>query len=316
MGHFFSISAHYWDDFKASGIRPVCFEEFLKQNYEIRFYPSASLLNPPIAQAIFADIPDLRTETPGSSVYERDRHQTEDFIGDLEFLKGSQKPFFAFLFYDLGHSPSLPEDKLHRFQPSWSFADYSKLSNSMDPTPYWNLYLNCMAEDDALIGQVLDALERLDLLDDTVVLVFGDHGQEFNENKKNYWGHGSNFSSVQLKVPLAYYAPGVEGGARHEYRTTHYDIAPTLLTSVLGITNDPVDYSQGRLLFDPSDRGWIPVGENLKRGFIAEGDVILKRGKYGRMEVTDRHLNEMDDFEIDAHALGEALQKSNRFYKK
>ena len=36
----------------------------------------------------------------------------------------------------------LPADKNKHFQPAWAFADYTKLNNDMDPTPFWNLYRN------------------------------------------------------------------------------------------------------------------------------------------------------------------------------
>lgn len=87
-------------------------------------------------------------------------------------------------FYDLAHGYEVPKDKLYRFQPSWEFADYMKLNNDIDPTPFLNLYYNCVAEADSLVGCVLHKLEEKKLLDNTLVIITGDHGQEFNENHK------------------------------------------------------------------------------------------------------------------------------------
>ncbi|MCO7112157.1 hypothetical protein NIB75_05370 [Bacteroides uniformis] len=36
----------------------------------------------------------------------------------------------------MAHGYEVPKDKLYRFQPSWEFADYMKLNNDIDPTPF------------------------------------------------------------------------------------------------------------------------------------------------------------------------------------
>ena len=129
-----------------------------------------------------------------------------DYLQALDTLGSGTKPFF--LFYDLAHGYEVPKDKLYRFQPSWEFADYMKLNNDIDPTPFLNLYYNCVAEADSLVGCVLHKLEEKKLLDNTLVIITRDHGQEFNKNHKNYWGHGSNYSPVQTHIPFLLYEPG------------------------------------------------------------------------------------------------------------
>ena len=47
---------------------------------------------------------------------------------------------------------------------------------------------------DDLIGKVINQLKNKGLLENTIIIITGDHGQEFNDNKKGYWEHGGNFS--------------------------------------------------------------------------------------------------------------------------
>ena len=148
FGLFFSLSSIYWTDFEVSGIQPLLIEELLKQNYQIGIYPSATIVNPPFAKILFSKVPDLRTHTEGKTVYDRDCRITADYLQALDTLGSGTKPFFSFLFYDLAHGYEVPKDKLYRFQPSWEFADYMKLNNDIDPTPFLNLYYNCVAEAD------------------------------------------------------------------------------------------------------------------------------------------------------------------------
>ncbi|WP_306686870.1 sulfatase-like hydrolase/transferase [Candidatus Coxiella mudrowiae] len=54
--------------------------------------------------------------------------------------------------------------------------------------PYLNRYRNAAHFDDALVGQVLQALKGHQLLKNTIVIITADHGEEFNENHQNYWG--------------------------------------------------------------------------------------------------------------------------------
>ena len=108
---------------------------------------------------------------PKKTVYDRDCRITADYLQALDTLGSGTKPFFSFLFYDLAHGYEVPKDKLYRFQPSWEFADYMKLNNDIDPTPFLNLYYNCVAEADSLVGCVLHKLEEKKLLDNTLVII-------------------------------------------------------------------------------------------------------------------------------------------------
>src|SRR5439155_1407290 len=69
----------------------------------------------------------------------------------------------------------------------------------------YNRYRNAVHYADSLVGTMLDALVRRGLLDDTIVLVTGDHGEEFNEH--GYWGHNGAFTPDQVHVPLVLHLP-------------------------------------------------------------------------------------------------------------
>ena len=314
FGLFFGLPGYYWDAFEADHVRPLLLRELLDRGYEIRAYSSATLLSPPFNRVVFGDVPNLRTHTPGETSCQRDSTLTADFLAALDTLSTSGRPFFSFLFYDLPHAIAVPADRNTRFQPAWEYADYTRLNNDIDPEPFFNLYRNCCYEDDRLIGQVLDGLRSRGLLEHTVVIVTGDHSQEFNENRKNFWGHNGNFSRWQLHVPLILHFPGVPAG-RYAHRTTHYDLVPTLMQGCLGVTNPIEDYAMGRLLTDPTPRGWHFAGSGMNYAFLIDGDMILEKKVNGVLEVTDRDLNPVDDYRIDPAAFDRAIRRLNSFYK-
>lgn len=314
FGVFFSLPCYYWDSFLATGISPVLFDQLQAHGYDIQTYPSASLVSPPIGRAVFGKVKGINMDTEGPTVYACDSLLTDHFIATLDKRKASKRPFLAWLFYDLPHSFELTKEHNRRFQPAWDFADYTRLGNDCDPTPFWNLYRNCVWNDDRMIGRVLRALEEKQMLDNTVVIITGDHSQEFNENHRGYWGHNGNFSKAQTQVPLIVRFPGDRPAVRH-HRTTHYDIVPTLLTRVLGTTNPTEDYSAGHLLDDTQHRYWHFTGSALNYAFIIEGDTILEKTAKGELDVYTPDMKPVGNFKIDPVKYSKAIQRLNKYYK-
>ena len=311
---FTGIQPYYYPAFEASHTSPLLVNQLIECGYDFRVYPSSNILNPPFNRILFQRISNLRVETPGDNAFQRDQRIAHDFINDLPALKAVSKPFFAFLFFDLPHSFDLPKDSVNRFLPSWEYADYARLNNDLDPTPFWNLYRHTCYQTDLLIKEVLEQLDKQDLMNNTIILLTGDHSQEFNENHKNYWGHASNFSTAQIGVPFILRTPQSKP-VQHHYRTTHYDIAPTLMHDYLGVTNPTGEYSAGHLLSDPCSRNWHFVGNEIRNAFILVGDTIIMKEGNGWMEVTDSHLNPVEHYRVNPQMLNDAFHDLNRFYK-
>src|SRR5690606_38343527 len=127
----------------------------------------------------------------------------------ISFLseRAENKPFFGFLFYDAPHQYAFPPDEKLKFLPSWERIDYMDLHPQFDPLPFKNRYKNSVHFVDRLVGEVLTDLRNRGLDKNTVIVLTGDHGQEFNDSGQNYWGHNSNFSIAQTHVPLVIYWP-------------------------------------------------------------------------------------------------------------
>ena len=311
---FFGLSCYYWESFDPAHIQPLFIKRLQELGYEIQTYPSATFADPPFGRVIFGGVPGIHTETKGNTPLERDTRIAEEFISDSQQHKKSRKPFFSFLFFDLPHSFGLPADKNKRFQPAWAYADYTKLSNDMDPTPFWNMYRNCCYQDDLLLGRIFETLKKEGLMDNTIIILSGDHSQEFNENHHNYWGHNGNFSKAQIGVPMIWHVPGVKP-QKFMHRTTHYDVVPTLMKNHLGVKNNPADYSMGRMMMDKTPRLWHVVGSNLNYAFIINNDTILEKTADGALDVYDAHMNPVKNYHLPAKQFDKAIKQLNRFFK-
>lgn len=125
-----------------------------------------------------------------------------------------------------------------------------------------------------LIGRVLQILKKNDRLDDTIVVVTSDHGEEFNDSKLNYWGHNGNFSDAQIKIPLVVSWPGIPA-QQISHRTTAYVLGATLLKRVLDVQNPVEDFSVGQDLFDSQGRDAFFVGSYNEDAIVAGDEVLL-----------------------------------------
>lgn len=312
---FYGFTGLYWEQFTKLERSPVFIDEFLKQGYDIGIYGSANVQNPPFDKNVFSAVPNLRLSSKGDSPSARDAEITEEWITNLN-EKEQDTPFFDFLFYDAAHGYDYPEDYNIKFKPSSKEVNYLDLdSNDTEKyTMFFNRYKNAVYYIDDLVGDVLKALEKNNLLESTIIVVTGDHGQELDDNKKGYWSHGGNFTKYQIQVPTFIFDASK---AAKEYKTTslHYDIVPTLMKNYMGVKNPIGDYSMGQDLYNLNHRDWFVCGYNNNYAII-EKERITKVYSTGLFDVTDLKLNKLMDAELNYDVIKEALEQINMFYEK
>jgi membrane-anchored protein YejM (alkaline phosphatase superfamily) len=306
---FYGIPATYWHDMLQQRRGPVLISELLGRGYQIGVFQSAALQSPEFHQTVFARIEHPRMESEGDSPAARDRDLANDFEA---FLAGRDpsRPFFAFLFFDAPHAYDFPADFPLAFQPSLADVNYLSLGPDSDPTPFHNRYLNSVRYVDTLAGEVLDRLRDDGLLDSSVVLVTGDHGQEFNDNHLGFWGHNSNFTRFQTEVPLLLSAPDVPAG-EHLYRTSHFDVAPTVMSRYLGCTTPMDQYSVGHDLFTPGGREALVLSSYQDFAVLAPQQIIsVRKSGLDLLDTSGRPAAAQD---LDSTAVAAAIEQNSRF---
>lgn len=106
---------------------------------------------------------------------------------------------------------------------------------------------------DAQIGKVVDELKRLDLADNTIIVLWSDHG--FHLGEHGLWGKTSNFE-LDARVPLIVVAPGFDAGDSSSALVELLDLYPTLV-DLCDLPSVPELEGQSLvpLLHDPSGSG-------------------------------------------------------------
>ena len=302
FGLFYGLHATYWTAVKANAsiIDNPVFIDVLEQNdYAFGIYSRSNFERHKLKDAIFRGL-EIHESFAGRNKVEQDRDMVDRLKAFFRQQSDSTNPFMTFTFFKSNHYPYdyPPEDSV--FQPAGDinlmFAD-----NDTDPTLFFNDYLNATHYVDALIGDIVDELDSLGQLDNTVIVITTDHAESFNDNQANFWGHGTSFTKFQTMVPLVLHIPNREP-QQVDYRTSHIDIAPTLLQEVFGCSSDITDYSNGRNLFDkPTGTRPLVVGSYVNHAFIIGGNVFeiypMRTRKYRlddiRGEATDPRPSEL-----------------------
>jgi glucan phosphoethanolaminetransferase (alkaline phosphatase superfamily) len=129
-------------------------------------------------------------------------------------------------------------------------------------------YLNALHEGDEALGKLLAGLRALGLEDDTLVVVFGDHGEAFGEHPGNF-AHTMFIHEENVRVPYIIAAPGIVNAQRRVQRLASVvDTAPTIL-DLVGLPADP--RHEGSSLLEPEPRmalfftdyslGWLGLAD-------------------------------------------------------
>ncbi|OGT98347.1 MAG: hypothetical protein A2X80_12625 [Geobacteraceae bacterium GWB2_52_12] len=311
FGLFYGLYGTYWHTLLAEEKSPVLMRELEKQTYRMGIFASAPLISPEFDRTVFSDIRakiELRQE--GKNPVERDRMITDKMIRFLD-AQPADTPFFGFLFYDSPHAAAQPEH-IAPFQPALKEVNHLALNNSTDPVPYFNKYKNSLYYVDMLAGEVLAHLAKKKMLENTIVIITGDHGEEFNDLKMNYWGHVGNFSRFQTQTPLVVLWPG-ESPSAFTHVTSHLDIAPTLMNRMLGCTTEPSKYSNGRNLVDLSPRPYVLISSWDTFSTI-ETDRITVAKKSGEIDILDQSYRELRGAKVRPEISKSAMEGMGRFY--
>jgi len=132
---------------------------------------------------------------------------------------------------------------------------------------------------DAQIGRVLDALDRLGLSENTIIVFWSDHGYHLGEH--GLWFKQSCFEE-STRVPMIIAAPGTKAAGKASPRTVELlDLYPTL-ADLAGLK--PPSNLEGvslRPLLDNPAAGWArPAFSQVQRGNFPGHSVRTDRWRY------------------------------------
>jgi choline-sulfatase len=135
---------------------------------------------------------------------------------------------------------------------------------------------------DSKVGMLLDTLEKINALNDTVIVFTADHGDMIGE--RGMWYKFNPFQN-SIRVPLFISAPGAKGGQRVSANCGLVDLLPTLLDlATEGKPPELVDHCDGHSLaawLHGADASWKDEAliEFTSEGVYAPA-FILRQGNH------------------------------------
>ena len=231
-------------------------------------------------------------------------------------------PFFMAVGFYRPHVPMFAPQKWfdrhprnHLALPQVLVDDRSDLSqyaidltnlNHVSPTHEWmtaagqwrhavQSYLASCTFVDHCVGMVLDALKAGPHRDNTIIVLFSDHGFHLGEKqrwaKRSLWEDGT-------RVPLIIAAPGYQSGRRTDRPAELLDVYPTLL-ELAGVKSDPEQQGQSLvpLLNNPNQKWEHPAITSFGPGNFAIRTTRYRYIQYrdGSQELYD-HQTDPDEW--------------------
>ncbi|MES3007447.1 MAG: sulfatase-like hydrolase/transferase [Pseudomonadota bacterium] len=315
FSQFYGLYGSYWFDFLNSGRQPLLMEVLQKNHYNMMAYTSSRFSYPEFDKTVFAGLPEsqLQSYTEGAG-WERDRKNVVDLLNTIE---QAESPFFSFMFFESAHANYyFPKESV--IAPDYiEDFNYLTLDIAKEIERIRARYINANHHLDSQLGRVFAALEEQGKLDNTIVIVTGDHGEEFMENGR--WGHNSTFSQEQIRVPFLLYVPG-QAPAQFDVMSSHHDVPATVLAA-LGLDIDPASYSYGSDLLAADYHRDYTVVSDWHGNTLVTPDVKMVFSKKGAFY--DDTATNLDDDPIDLaaskapyrEALGVFARELSRFYQ-
>ncbi len=313
---FYGLNGAYWHPMLTHERGSVLFDLTLEKQYQHFIYGSTKLTFPEFDRTIFSKLRTKLNKGPHKTSAENDAEISNQLINKID-AADTTKPFFGFLFYDAPHAYSLPENYPKVFEPRLDNVNYLALDNNYDPLPFLNLYKSTAHYVDQQIQKVINHLQDRALMENTVIIITSDHGQEFNETGGNYWGHNSNFSIWQTKVPLLILWPG-KVSQTYTHLSSHEDIVPSIMQELMACTNPIGSYSTGRSLFDQTGQDSQTrslLMETWTERAIFYQNKIFFFDNLGKGKVYDENYRVLNNQTLPAAVIQDNLEKLSRFLK-
>lgn len=168
-----------------------------------------------------------------------EEHQDEPFFLAVGFLKPHMPYVAPKRYWELHTRESLPklvESSAPKDAPQVAILDsvevraHSNIADSGPLSPETradlvHAYFACVSYVDAQVGRVLAKLDELGLRENTIIVMWGDHGWHLGE--QGMFGKHTNYESA-VRAPLIVSAPGVEQIGASQALVELVDLYPTL----------------------------------------------------------------------------------------
>ncbi len=274
---------------------PLMTQNFKQAGYQLGLFIPETNLNLSSSQAMFNDFtPVIAKETNGSA--DADLQSSAQF---QQWQSSQLSPWFALV------NLKAPEN----FDTPVGFLGIETVKADSNLKPAQKVLFNQYRQSLNFIDKQIEAMVKA-LPNDTLVIITGVNGKLFTSNSDEAM---RSLTPESVRVPLVIHWPTGNAAAQVKYRTSHYGLVPTLMTHILGCTNNTTDYSAGRNLLQPDNETWIYIGDSRVFAIYLQSEitVIDRNGKY---RIYDQNYDRRLRKNMSAPELVQVMREGRRLY--
>ncbi|WP_026972778.1 DUF3413 domain-containing protein [Aliagarivorans marinus] len=281
----YGLPSSYWPAVEAQQVPPVLTKVLSQQNYQsMAFYNGQT-----------SSVIDLGFEKAQQRRFDSDRELVNEWKGWMD--QHANLPWFNLVYLDgiaqfendLPAPPDLSAETMREY------------------------YKASATQLDSLLAQMSKTLADNGVARNTVIILTGDYGIEFNEEGDNSWGFGNSLSLKQSQVPLLIKWPG-RTPELFTQDTSHLDLVPTLLQDVLAVNNNASDFSSGQNIFQDRELDWVMIGSEQQQAIVESGRITVFDDD-GDYQVIDRQtVTERDRNKVSLRTMVQVMNEMRRFY--
>ena len=248
FGTLSGLNGFYYPYFRKGDIPPFPLSVLKKLGYHSSVFFTKDLSYDRLYPLIFEKIIDETHRSDSSkSILDQEIEMVDSYRDHLIKTKNNGIPRFDYLVMYTTHYTYFypPEFEVNKPVLHGRFKIRSGKNKKFqeDAQKIKNRYLNSVLFADHQVKKIIDALKETNRWDNTIFLVFGDHGEEFWE--KGSFGHTYKFVNQQAQTAAAIHFPTpVE--TKFQY-TSHCDFMPTFF-DYMNVNLDVRNFMSGKSL--------------------------------------------------------------------
>lgn len=312
-GMLTGLAPYYFEPLRQNRFRNIPLEVLKKAGYRQSVYYNSPKNYEHIYEHIIQNTEGKYVHAPG--VHTDDYAPRDKWLFDryIQELKGdSSTKRFDYILVNVTHFNYYYPPEFRKYTPDFR-ADFTIISGPQksfmkDRVELKNRYMNSVYYADSLFKKLLTEMEAMGRLKNTIIVISGDHGEEFWEHGS--FGHTWGLNDIQINPAALIYYPGIEqDDIKYKY-SSHQDFMPTTF-DLIGLDVDYKTFMTGKSLVKYSPEldyaisslgilvsfkrnGYAVMGNGYK--ILYRNNMDLNKSPYAIYDDHDRGIEKFDAY--------------------
>lgn len=281
FGMLTGLAPYYFEPLRGNGFLNMPLQVLKKAGYQQSFYYNSPLQYEYIHRDIIEKTQDRFHRAPGTKLDDygpREKVLIDKFIGELKRDKRERR--FDYYLMNVTHFNYYYPEECRKYVPDYT-ANFTIISGTQekfkkDRAELKNRYMNSVFYTDQLLRELITEMDKMGRLENTIIVISGDHGEEFWEHGS--FGHTWGLNNLQIQPAALIYYPGVKKSSIKYKYTSHQDFMPTVF-DLIGLNSDWREFTTGKSLIDyNADLDYAVSSLGILTSFKRNGYAIMGNG--------------------------------------